>query len=84
MILKIENATAVNFDEWKGLMTTTTTNVKPGGPTYIAYDELLNEYPVYVDGTKLLRDYAQLSCDYLDKKAISQRGWKSRFDLRNV
>lgn len=47
---------------------------------WTAYDE----YPIYTDGTKLLRDFAQLSCVYLDKKAISQRGWKSRAELRDV
>ena len=42
-----------------------------------------DEYPVYTDGTKLLRDYAMLSNDYLEKKEISQAGWKSRYELRN-
>lgn len=40
-----------------------------------------SEYDV---GTTLLRDYAQRSRDYLEKKEISQYGWKSRRELRNV
>ncbi len=43
-----------------------------------------DEYPVYTGGTKLLRDFAQLSNEYLGKKDISQRGWKTRRELRNV
>jgi len=40
--------------------------------------------PEYDVATTLLRDYAQRSCDYLEKKEISQYGWKSRKELRNV
>ena len=44
----------------------------------------LDECSAYTDGTKLLRDYANLSNDYLEKKEVSQWGWKSRYELRNA
>lgn len=44
----------------------------------------INEYPIYTDGTKLLRDYAERSNEYIEKKAISQQGWKSRYELRKL
>ena len=44
----------------------------------------LDECSAYTDGTKLLRDYALRSNDYLEKKEISQAGWKSRYELRNA
>ena len=43
-----------------------------------------NEYSICTSGTKLLRDFAQASNDYLEKKEISQQGWKSRYELRNA
>ena len=47
-------------------------------------DEYKTEYPIYTDGTKLLRDYAERSNEYIEKKAISQQGWKSRYELRKL
>lgn len=63
----------------------TVTNTSQDGAFTIWVDEA-GSFTVdpYSDGTKLLRDYAMRSNEYIEKKEVSQRGWKSRYDLRNV
>ncbi len=78
----------VKFDNFT-VSTITTINtsvhtIKPGESNWIVYDELVGYGPHYKGGTKLLRDYAELSNDYIEKKSVSRFGWKTRREIRNV